>query len=78
MSAAPVAVVEPCPHAKRKTQVRGKTTRYVYECKMTCMVCRGQAMVSRCPVCEGCGLVRGAKCERCHASGRLPASVKPS
>lgn len=79
MSAAAVAVVEPCPHAKRKKQTnRGKILRYVYECKFTCMVCRGQAMVVRCPVCEGCGLVRGVRCERCQASGRLPASTKPS
>jgi hypothetical protein len=76
MSTAAVAVVEPCPNAKRKKQTnRGKVIRLVYECKMTCMICRGQAMVSRCPVCEGCGLVRGAKCDRCQASGRLPASV---
>jgi hypothetical protein len=76
MSTTAVAVIEPCPNAKRKKQLnRGKIIRYVYECKITCMVCRGQAMVCRCPVCEGCGLVRGVKCERCQASGRLPASV---
>jgi hypothetical protein len=76
VSTAAVAVVSPCPNAKRKKQLnRGKVIRYVYECKLTCMVCHGQAMVTRCPVCQGCGLVGGVKCERCQASGRLPASV---
>ena len=76
MSTAAVAVVSPCPNAKRKKQTnRGKTIRFVYECKTTCMICRGQAMVTHCPVCQGCGLVAGVKCERCQASGRLPASV---
>lgn len=76
MSTAAVAIVLPCPNAKRKKEMnRGKVIRIVYECKITCMVCHGHAMVTRCPVCEGCGLVAGVKCERCLASGRLPASV---
>lgn len=61
---------EPCPNATRITK-----GPIAYECKIECSICKGRVWTVACPVCEGCGLLRGVRCAHCNACGRIPAAA---
>lgn len=68
-----VAILEPCPHARRVKSIIKRRDAYNYKCKLLCPYCRGTATVMTCPDCDGCGLKKGGViCERCHTRGKVP------
>lgn len=45
---------------------------YGRRCKAECKLCKGQQRVVCCDLCEGCGMVAGNICPKCHSNGVLP------
>jgi len=66
---------QPCPNAKKAAGKLRFVGEREYKCSMACAICRGRGMTLPCPACEGCGLVRGAWCEPCRGSGRVPVAA---
>lgn len=66
-------MVTRCPKAKPYSitdkATGSKRTRYI--CKGSCELCRGTGEQITCPVCDGVGLVRGAKCTSCGTRGKI-------
>jgi hypothetical protein len=62
-------VSEPCLNAKKvKT-----TTRTLFKCDPSCMICKGAGEIEDCPDCDGCGLrTGGVRCATCNCYGKVP------
>lgn len=71
----PTAVLEPCPNARSRKRLAAGRWRFEFKCKPDCLMCHGKASVITCPDCDGCGLVRGALCNRCQTRGKIPAQL---
>jgi len=68
-----VAILEPCPKARKKKITLTRRDIYKYVCDSICPICKGKASVMTCPDCDGCGLkVGGVLCGRCGGYGKVP------
>lgn len=68
-----IAILEPCPKARRvKTTIKRRDV-YKYKCDTLCPLCKGTASVMTCPDCDGCGLkIGGVFCQLCQGNGKVP------
>lgn len=70
-----IAILEPCPKAKKVKSLIARREVFKFKCKVLCPYCKGKGSVMTCPDCDGCGLRLGVPCQRCGTRGKLPGQL---
>ena len=68
--------IKRCTCASERSRVNGDGSRdFKVTGKASCARCMGLGGTVHCEACDGCGLLVGERCGKCHGNGVTPARI---